>query len=195
MPCIPPGPVDSEKRFPPKTFSGPPADGILCRQCGPFILPGSPPDSVTLPRQDRLCRRKNLSPLHFYYTMRRAKKQIGKFPRKREKRACSRHYPGWACSVYRNPFIHPGQKRTAGPAIGGNRDSGETGAPQASPAKKNESAAKKTPGAKTSGDGMLSPAARSVRTDDSDRTHFGMRKPGTGICISSYMFMYWAKRM
>ena len=48
MPCIPPGFATSGKTFPPENVFRPP-----CRQnpmqtcCGPFILPGNPPDSVT----------------------------------------------------------------------------------------------------------------------------------------------------
>ena len=47
MPCIPPESAVSEKRFPPKTFSGPPEGGSICRHTSDHLsCRGSSPDSV-----------------------------------------------------------------------------------------------------------------------------------------------------
>ena len=178
------------KTFPPENDLQPPVGGVQCRQCEPFILPGSPPDSVTFPRQDRLCRRMDrliVPPSVFTIPCggRRSKRGT---PRARGKNVL---VPGIVQDDQLRCTGYPGQKRTARRS----RRKRGNGSGKPKSADRGENGNKKTPGAKTSGDWMHCPDGRTVRTEDSGRTHFGMRKPGTGICISSYMFMYCAKRM
>ena len=192
MPCIPPDSVDSGKRFPPKTSSGPPVGGVRCRQCGSFHPARESPRFRDFPVQDRLCRRMDrliVPPSVFTIPCggRRSKREK---PRARWKNVLA---PGIGpdeqlrCTGY--PFI---SDQNGLPGCRGENRGNESG--DTRPAARHERRQKNTRG-ETSGERMHCPDGRTVRTADSDRNHFGMRKPGIGICISSYMFMYCAKRM
>ena len=97
MPCIPPEIVVSGKRFPPKTFPGPPWRRIPMQAFREsFILSGSSPDSVIL--QDRTAYAgEGIAPLFtVYYTMILAGKQTEKPRRTREKTARRAFSAGWS---------------------------------------------------------------------------------------------------
>ena len=97
LPCIPPEIVVSGKRFPPKTFPGPPWRRIPMQAFREsFILSGSSPDSVIL--QDRTAYAgEGIAPLFtVYYTMVRAGKQMEKPRRTRKKTARRAFFAGWS---------------------------------------------------------------------------------------------------
>lgn len=92
------------------------------------------------PRQDRLCRRMDRSPLRIYYITRQTRKQVGKAALRRKNRLPDALSSGWTGSVYRLS-VHSGLTRSI-PAV-------VVKAAETCPNRRNR--CKKTPGAKTSG--------------------------------------------
>ena len=184
----PPRPCRLRKTFPPENVLRPPVGGVRCRQCGSFHPARESPRFRDFPVQDRLCRRMNrliVPPSVFTIPC--------------DGRRSKREKPPARGKNVLDPGIGPDEqlrctgcpKRT--PRLSRRKQRKRKRRYEASrPAR---AATKKHPGRKTSGERMHCPDGRTVRTAESDRNHFGMRKPGIGICISSYMFMYCAKRM
>ena len=180
MPCIPPESAESGKRFPPKTFPGPPVGESQCRHHADRLsCPGSP-RFRDLPRQDRLCRRKDRSPLAVYYITVQEANQAEMPARRKEKRLRSVLFSRWSnllvkfrvgsCPLFRNtpPSTHPRKFEIPG------------------------TVKRKTASGADHGCGWNRVLIRTtVRI--SCGAHFGIRNSGIGICISSYMFIYCAK--
>ena len=168
MPCIPPEFAVSGKRFPPKTFPGPPGGEIQCRHYADRLSCPGFPRFRDLPCQDRLCRRKDRSPLAVYYITVHDAKQTEKASRKKKKSLGTKLFSRWSNLLVK--------------FRGGNGDSST---------RKHKN---RTRGEPTNAAGLaFFSSARIARNEDSGPTHFGMRNSGIGICISSYMFIYWAK--
>ncbi len=179
----PPGIRRIRKTFPPENVPRPPCRRIPMQTSADRLsCPGSP-RFRDLPRQDRLCRRKDRSLLAVYYTTVQEAKQTYKPAMKRKKRGPDALFSRWS-----NLLV---KFRGAKPVFLKHADVETSG--HGTRLRENSGKREPHPGRTTDAAGIALSSARNVRMETSDQAHFGIRNSGIGICISSYMFIYCAK--